>query len=244
MTRANLRRTQLADEVADDLRARILTGQIRPGTFIRLDEVAAELDCSVTPVREALVTLRGEGLVRSSPHRGFIVGELTRSDIIDIFWIQSQLSARLAVHAAANPNLADHLADLTSIVDEFEVAVDTADTQGVLDREYEFHRRVHIAADSWKLAWFLVAATKYTPYSLYIDDTEWGKQAVESHRRLIGHLARGDAEAITAEIHSRFIDARERLIGELDLRGFWADPASSTAVEAVAGESEPTAGLR
>ena len=117
---ANLRRTQLPDEVAADLRDRILTGQIRPGEFIRLDEVAAELGCSVTPVREALVTLRGEGLVKSSPHRGFIVDELKRSDIVDIFWMQSQLSARLAVHAAANPDLPDCLADLTAIVDEFE----------------------------------------------------------------------------------------------------------------------------
>ena len=60
-----MRRMQLTDEVAADLRSRILTGQVRPGAFIRLDDVAAELGCSVTPVREALVTLRGEGLVRS-----------------------------------------------------------------------------------------------------------------------------------------------------------------------------------
>ncbi len=234
MARANLRRTQLTDEVASDLRDRILTGQIRPGEFIRLDEVAAQLGCSVTPVREALVTLRGEGLVKSSPHRGFIVDELKRSDIVDIFWMQSQLSARLAVHAAANPDLPAYLADLTAIVDELEDALAAGDSRRIMDSEYRFHRAIHLAADSKKLAWFLVAATRYTPYSLYSEDREWGAQAVESHRRLIGHLARGDSEAITAEIHSRFVDARERLIRELELRGFWEDAPSPAAESATA----------
>ncbi|GED97803.1 GntR family transcriptional regulator [Gordonia crocea] len=223
MPRGNLRRTQLTDEVAAELRARILTGQIRSGAFIRLDEVAADLGCSVTPVREALVTLRGEGLVRSSPHRGFIVSELTRGDIIDIFWMQSQLSARLTAHAASNPDLEGHLAELTRIVDEFEKAVHEGDSAKILDHEYQFQRRIYMAANSWKLAWFLVAATKYTPYNLYAEDKEWGALAIESHRRLISHLANRDKEAISAEIHSKFIDARERLVRDLELRGFWDD---------------------
>ena len=230
-----MRRMQLTDEVAADLRSRILPGQVRPGAFIRLDDVAAELGCSVTPVREALVTLRGEGLVRSSPHRGFIVGELKRGDIVDIFWMQAQLSARLAVHAASNPDIDDHLADLTAIVDDLARAVEAGDDQMVLDREYQFQRRIHVAADSWKLAWFLVAATKYTPYSFYVGDRDWGTQAVESHRRLISHFRRGDAEAITAEIHSRFIDARERLVRELELRGFWDDGVAESDQRSASG---------
>ncbi len=237
MTRASLRRTQLTDEVAAELRGRILTGAIRPGSFIRLDEVAAELGCSVTPVREALVTLRGEGLVGLAPHRGFIVDELKRGDIVDIFWIQSQLSARLAVHAAANPDLSEHLDELTAIVDALEEAVDRGDTGQILDCEYQFHRRIHLAANSKKLAWFLVAATKYTPYALYLEDKDWGVQAVASHRRLIGHLGWGDAEAIIAEISNRFVDARERLIRQLEKRGFWDEAAADTPPAGVAASS-------
>ena len=39
---APVRRTQLTDEVADRLRTRIITGEVRPGEFIRLDEAAAQ----------------------------------------------------------------------------------------------------------------------------------------------------------------------------------------------------------
>ena len=41
-----------------------MSGVLRPGDFIRLDETAVELGVSVTPVREALLTLRGEGIAQ------------------------------------------------------------------------------------------------------------------------------------------------------------------------------------
>src|SRR4029079_2141864 len=71
--RQAVRREQLSDEVAARLRADIMTGTLRPGTFIRLDETAAALGVSITPVREALRTLRGEGMVRLQPHPRHVV---------------------------------------------------------------------------------------------------------------------------------------------------------------------------
>ncbi|NDK88541.1 GntR family transcriptional regulator [Gordonia desulfuricans] len=226
MAAVRLGRRQLTDEVADHLRTRIMTGDIRPGEFIRLDETASALGCSVTPVREALVTLRGEGLVRSSPHRGFIVESLERGDIVDIFWMQAELSSRLAVHATADPDLPRALTELAEIVDELDTAVDAGIPERVLDREFAFHRRVNLMGHSKKLAWFLFSANKYSPHQLYAQDPEWGRQAVASHRRLIGFLRDGDAEAIRGEIQARFADARDRLIRSLDDIGFWDEPDS------------------
>lgn len=71
--RREVRREQLSEQVAARLRTDIMTGVLRPGTFIRLDETAAELGVSITPVREALRTLRGEGMVQLEPHRGHVV---------------------------------------------------------------------------------------------------------------------------------------------------------------------------
>src|SRR5258708_16389720 len=98
--RPAVRREQLSDEVAARLRADIMTGTLRPGTFIRLDETAAALGVSITPVREALRTLRGEGMVQLEPHRGHVVVPLTRGDIEDIFWLQDTIAKELAATAA------------------------------------------------------------------------------------------------------------------------------------------------
>ena len=75
------RREQLSDEVAGHLRTAIMSGTLRPGTFVRLDETAAALGVSITPVREALRTLRGEGMVQLEPNRGHVVSAFTRDDI-------------------------------------------------------------------------------------------------------------------------------------------------------------------
>ena len=56
-------RPQLSDDVARFIRKRIFDGSYAAGTYIRLDQLAAELGISVTPVREALFALRAEGLI-------------------------------------------------------------------------------------------------------------------------------------------------------------------------------------
>ena len=90
------RREQLSDEVAAHLRAAIMSGTLRPGAFVRLDETAAALGVSITPVREALRTLRCEGMVELEPNRGHVVSAFTRDDIADIFWLQATIATEIA----------------------------------------------------------------------------------------------------------------------------------------------------
>lgn len=229
MAPVELRRKQLTDEVADHLRNRIMTGALRPGDFVRLDDVASTLGCSVTPVREALVTLRGEGLVRSSPHRGFIVEELSRGDLHGIFWMQAELSCHLAVQAATHPELAERLPVLRTIVDRLDKAVKSRDLPAILAAEFAFHREVNLMGESKKVAWFLYAASKQTPYEIYARDAEWGRQAVKSHRRLITQLRRSDIAKIREEIHTQFADARDRHIRQLESIDFWGESDSQSS---------------
>ena len=62
-----MRRGNLADEVADHIRDSILTGRLRPGTRIDQDAIARDMGVSRLPVREALISLDQEGLVRTLP---------------------------------------------------------------------------------------------------------------------------------------------------------------------------------
>src|SRR5258705_10391223 len=95
---------------------------MRPGTFIRLDETAAALGVSITPVREALRTLRGEGMVLLEPHRGHEVVPLTRGDVEDIFCLQATIAKELAgtavdrITAAATDDLEQLNADFALAV--------------------------------------------------------------------------------------------------------------------------------
>jgi DNA-binding GntR family transcriptional regulator len=218
--RVPLRRAQLSDEVAGHLRAAIMSGALRPGTFIRLDETAAKLGVSVTPVREALLKLRGEGMVQLEPHRGHVVLPLTRQDIDDIFWLQAAIAKELAATAAQEITDAE-IDDLEHITDTLAAAVAAADTEAIAATEFAFHRAFNHATGRIKLAWFLLHVARYMPLVVYAADPEWGAAAVENHRKLIEALRRRDTAAVVEHTHWQFTDGARRLTETLDQAGIW-----------------------
>lgn len=218
--RRPLRRAQLSDEVAGRLRAAIMSGALRPGTFIRLDETAAELGVSITPVREALLKLRGEGMVQLEPHRGHVVLPLSRQDIQDIFWLQATIATELA--AAATEHITDaEIDELDRINNNLEAAVGASEPSTIAGIEHAFHRVFNQASGRIKLAWFLLNAARYMPAELYAADPEWGAATVAHHRDLIAALRRRDAQAVIEHTVWQFTDAAARLTVMLNRAGIF-----------------------
>jgi DNA-binding GntR family transcriptional regulator len=210
-----VRRAQLSDEVAGHLRAAIMSGALRPGTFIRLDETAAELGVSVTPVREALLKLRGEGMVQLEPHRGHVVLPLTRQDIQDIFWLQETIARQVAAAAADHITEAE-IGELDRINNALAAAVGSREPATIARIEFAFHRVVNQASGRIKLAWFLLNAARYMPVEVYAADPEWGAATVAHHGELIAALRRRDAPAAVEHTVWQFTDAARRLTEMLD----------------------------
>jgi DNA-binding GntR family transcriptional regulator len=219
--RRAVRREQLSDEVAARLRADIMTGTLRPGTFIRLDETAAALGVSITPVREALRTLRGEGMVQLEPHRGHVVVPLTRGDIEDIFWLQATIAKELAA-TAADRVTDEQIDELERLNDLLSAAVDGAVPEEVVAAEFAFHRAFNRATGRIKLAWFLLHVARYLPGQIYASDAVWGAAAVAGHRELIAALRRHDADTVVRLTNGEFSDAAQRLMARLDEIGLWS----------------------
>jgi DNA-binding GntR family transcriptional regulator len=222
-SRRPLRRAQLSDEVAGHLRAAIMSGTLRPGTFIRLDETAAELGVSVTPVREALLKLRGEGMVQLEPHRGHVVLPLTRQDIEDIFWLQATIARELAT--AATDVISDaEIEELDRISNAMAAAVGSGDAEAIAAIEFAFHRAFNQASRRIKLAWFLLNAARYMPAQIYAADPEWGAAAVDNHRQLVAALRRRDTAEVVELTVWQFTDAASRLTETLDRNGIFSGP--------------------
>jgi DNA-binding GntR family transcriptional regulator len=97
----------LHDEVAAQLRERIFAGELAPGVFLDEVQLAAEMQISRTPLREALKVLTVEGLVRHEPRRGSFVNEVTEQDLDEIFPVLALLEGRCAHEAAQHATDAD-----------------------------------------------------------------------------------------------------------------------------------------
>ena len=86
---------------AHELRDRVLTGRLRPGDRLDLDEVAEEFGTSRTPVREALLELSYEGLVAVTPRSGITVVGISPEDAVDNFAVLAALAGKAAEWATA-----------------------------------------------------------------------------------------------------------------------------------------------
>lgn len=214
------RRPQLSEDVANHVRNLIMSGAVRPGEFVRLDETAADLGVSVTPVREALVALRGEGMVELVPHRGYVVCALSRQDIEDIFWLQGEIAVKLALRAAEHI-AAEHLAELVHLNAALREALMRSDAAAIEQCEFEFHRLINRVAGGAKLGWFLFGALRYTQARLYATDPGWGELAVASHDKLIEAFEVHDLAQIDMQMRVQFSDGAERLLAHLDRMGIW-----------------------
>lgn len=213
-----LARRQLAEDVARIVRKRIFDGTYAAGTYVRLDQLAADLGVSVTPVREALFELKAEGLLAQQPHRGFVVLPLSGRDLTDVSNVQAYIGGELAARAAANIT-DEQLEALCRIQSELEQAYAAGDDERAVRLNHEFHRAINVAADSPKLAQLMSQITRYAPESVFPIIAGWPKQSNAHHRRLLAALKKRDENAAREAMSEHLAAGAGPLIEHLTARG-------------------------
>jgi len=121
--------------VADHLRTAILRGEIRPGDWIRQEEIAERLGSSRLPVREALLVLEAEGLIEHERHRGARVPSLSMHEV-DVIYKMREQPEQLAL-AESIPNLSEAQVRHLELLQERIEADD--DVAAFLELDREFH---------------------------------------------------------------------------------------------------------
>lgn len=217
------RRRQLSDEVAAYVRELIMSGQVRHGEFLRLERIAGDLGISVTPVREALLSLRGEGFVTLEARRGFMPAPLSRQDVQDLFEAQAYFAGELAARAAERIT-EERLAALDRTQDELEKASRAGDSEGIERANHRFHRAVNLTAGSPKTAWLLQLVARYAPRRFYSTIPGWSQASVDDHHLVLAALRAGDADAARQSMRTHIRHAGALLIVHLEAQGFWAGP--------------------
>lgn len=217
------RRPQLSDEVSSYVRDLIMSGEVRQGEFLRLEHIAEELGVSVTPVREAMLSLRGEGFVNLEARRGFTVAPLSRRDVEDLFRVQADVAGELTARACAE--VTDEIVErLAGLQERLERAAEREAADEVEELNFAFHRTINLAADSAKLSWILGTVVRYAPRRFFATIHGWQDASVAEHRAIIEALRTSDAEKARATMHEHITHAGELLVTHLTGRGMWTEP--------------------
>ena len=211
-------RPQLAEAVARCVRKRIFDGTYAAGQYIRLDQLAAELGVSVTPVREALFVLSAEGLLSQQPRRGFVVVPVTGRDLTDVANVQAYIGGELAARAAVNIT-DEQLRELEKIQTELEDAYASDDDDRAVWLNHEFHKAINVAADSPKLAQLMSQITRYAPESVFPTIAGWPDQSTEHHRKLLAALEQREENLVRTAMSEHLAAGAAPLIDHLPQRG-------------------------
>lgn len=132
----------LSERVFEQLKDDILTGSLKPGDRLLYEKIAEKFDVSLTPVKEALLLLEQEGLVKTVPRRGAYVTQLTNRDIVEYTQIRLAIEG-LAVELACEAKLgSDAFEALRSLNKEMETAVRDKDVHACMRIDIEFHRNL------------------------------------------------------------------------------------------------------
>lgn len=122
-------RTTLTQRVYEEIKRRILAGELRPGDRLNEKELAVVMGVSPTPVREALNKLRGDGFIQYSAWQGATIAKLGAADIAHLYDIRCALE-RLAVREASANVTGDDLEYLGNLLARTPAAI-AAGTSGV-----------------------------------------------------------------------------------------------------------------
>jgi DNA-binding GntR family transcriptional regulator len=205
----------LADDVVDRLRNAIFHGSFKPGEALREEQLAAMLDVSRGPVREALVQLEREGLVIVRRHRGATVARLSRSDLEDVYSLRLALE-RLAIQRAARFATDQDFAAMGSVLTAFDIALSRGPSEKeIAELDVRFHDLIYQAARHQRLydCWANLKAQIYIfLLSRNVVDPDFREITVKSHAALLDAIRTRDEARATTEIEDHLRGAYDRVV--------------------------------
>jgi DNA-binding GntR family transcriptional regulator len=187
--------------VLDELRRAITTGRLRPGDPIRQEALAEQFDVSRVPLREALKTLEGEGLVTYKAHRGYCVGRLSLDDLREVYLIRDLLEAE-AIRRAVDHLTDEGLKAVERAQDDVERAAAAGDVTAMAEANRRFHMTIFEGAGLPRLVRMIRTLWDSTDAyrSLYYADEPNRQRVVEEHRAALDLLRRRDAGALVESL--------------------------------------------
>lgn len=212
--------TSLSEEVYRRLKQAIMDGDLTPGNRLIETAIAANMQVSRTPVREALQRLVADGLVSPDGSRGLIVARLSVENVQHAYTLREALEG-LAARLAAQHKRPDLLRKLNQSLRTMEHGVDDPSE---FDKAHSaFHDTI---AEMTENPYLIQALSNLQGFRTRMVSLDWvAKQRVKTsipeHRRIFEAIELRDSDAAEQLARRHVRTTREgllkRLRGTLDI---------------------------
>lgn len=223
-------RGKATETVYSALREEILALQIRPGEYLDETQLERRFGVSRTPIREALIRLQADKLVRFSANRGHFVEVVNIDEVPAIFQAMDLYQAAVFRLAAgrATPEVLDTLRGWN---EDYLKAAEAEDQKAMAESNHQFHIAIGRACgnpfiaeayesvmnSSLRLTYLMFDSAKRQPHHY----AEYFERIYDEHRQMIALIAEGRKDELEeiSQIHTKlfcdrvaaFITSREKL---------------------------------
>ena len=199
--------------VVDAIREKILKGEVKAGQPLRQAALAEELDVSRIPVREALLQLEAEGLVKFQAHKGAIVTELDAAHVDELFELRALLEADLLARSIPNMQSSDY-DEAESLLAKLDDALTHEDSANIwADLNTDFHTFLYQAAGRPQTLDLVNILNKNSDRYIRMHLLLAGgiKKAGGEHKQLINYCRAGDIANACQLLKQHILGAKEEI---------------------------------
>ena len=214
-------RPRLADQVYERLMDAIIAGEISHGDRLVQERLAAELQISRTPVREALLRLEQEGVLVTSPRGGFVLYRMAEGEIRELYQARAAVESQAARILAAQNDPAKN-AELRRTI-EREENIASPSVRAYFDANRKIHRRfVELVGNRYLIEMFDSIWNRAVAFQLFsaIEKVDLAK-SLGDHMSLVDAIETGDRttalDAFIDHIQAGFDLQMEALAGDATL---------------------------
>jgi DNA-binding GntR family transcriptional regulator len=207
----------LAQGIGEALQQLIYSGEIAPGERLNEAALALRMGTSRGPIREAIRTLAGIGLVEAVPNRGVFVRQLSVREMLEVYELRAVLFGHAARQAAGQLSDVDR-AEFERLLAGMDEACEAADGQRYYGMNLRFHallmaqwpnRRAQQAYDDHVKELHLFRRR-------YFDAAGNMRRSNLEHRRIFEALLKGTADRADQLAQTHVLQGRQRLLATLD----------------------------
>ena len=220
-TLAPLAEVSLAEQARESIRTAILDGSLAPEQRLTIEQLAAQLGVSRTPVREALKALENDGLVRLRPHHGAVVEPMAREELQHRYAVRAMLEGYAAMLACEHDaqrtgrDLDANCARASKIARTGPAGEET--TRRLADLNQEFHRIIRDASHSKTLVRLLESLRNPLAFTLaYWREPASRLASLEIHEQIADAFLARDPVLARTLTERHLLAASDRLLEPAD----------------------------
>lgn len=196
----------------------IILFQLVPGQSLVESELASKLNISKTPVRDALLRLEREGLVKKVAYKGTYVAEITNKGIADIFMIRAQLES-LAARLVCDKLCPENIVQAQEYINLMEESIQKGEIKKASAYNTHFHDLIISQADSEWLCQILANLDDHLKRYRILSNYQSGRLAksTQEHQLVLNAIGRKEPDHAEELMKSHILSVLEDLETQDDL---------------------------